>query len=103
VGFLFYFNLEYRGVAHAHELLYQDSEFNGTDVFEETAGKRASCINQKIRFRYTMKCFDVLQLLHYSFCGSSCKIEVEIQISAIPEAPYWKLLLKIFSNSEYTE
>lgn len=88
MGFLFYFNLEYCGVAHAHELLYQDSEFNCTDTFEETAGKRGSCINQKIRFRYTMKCFD------YYFCGSSCKIEVEIQISAIPEASYGSYSIK---------
>ena len=41
-----------------------------------------------------MKFIDVLQLLHYSFCGSSCKIEVEIQISAIPEAPYESYSIK---------
>lgn len=56
VGFLFYFNLEYCGMAHAHELLHQDSEFNRADTSEETAGERASRINQKVRFRYTMKC-----------------------------------------------
>jgi hypothetical protein len=55
VGFLFYFNLEYCGVAHAHELLCEDSKFNRADISEETAGERTSCINEKDGFRHTMK------------------------------------------------
>ncbi|MCH91397.1 vacuole membrane-like protein [Trifolium medium] len=55
VGFLFYFNLEYCGVAHAHELLCEDSKFNRADISEETAGQRASRINKKDGFRHTMK------------------------------------------------
>ncbi|PNY17993.1 vacuole membrane protein 1-like, partial [Trifolium pratense] len=72
VGFLFYFNLEYCGVAHAHELLCEDSKFNRTDISKETAGERASRINEKDGF-----------LKRYYFRGSSSKVKVD----AIPEAP----------------
>lgn len=43
-------------MAHAHELLHQDSEFNRADASEETARERGRRINQKVRFRHTMKC-----------------------------------------------
>lgn len=45
MGFLICFSLEHCGVAYAYELLCEDSECNRSEIFEETAGERASYIN----------------------------------------------------------
>lgn len=44
MGFLNCFNLEHCGVAYAYEFLCEDSEFNCSELFEETTGDRTSCI-----------------------------------------------------------
>lgn len=48
MGFLICFDVEHSGLAHAYELLRQDCECYCSEVSEETAGQRGSCINKLV-------------------------------------------------------
>lgn len=48
VGFLICFDVEHSCLAHAYELLRQDCECYCSEVSEETAGQRGSCINKLV-------------------------------------------------------
>ena len=56
MGFLSFLNLEHYSMAHDHELLYQDYDFNCPKVLEETTRQGAGCIDEQ------SSCIDMLKL-----------------------------------------
>jgi len=83
MGFFFCFSLEHCCVAHAYELLCQDSECNCPEVSEETAGDTAFCINGKVypnRLRRTMNCLcSACIALFYAGSSASRKLKFKLQ------------------------
>lgn len=69
MGFLDYFDLEHSGVAYAYEFLCEDSEFNCSELFKETAGDRTSRIKHFYIYRLdipiTRTSSRVLLVLHF--------------------------------------
>lgn len=79
VGFLVCFSLEHYCMAHAHELLCQDSEYNCPEVSKATTGDRTSWINKQAfvrRVSHTIKyLFSACIASSFLSFGSSCKLK----------------------------